>query len=152
MGKIYPGEYSIYDIVRIASDSTTSMSSSPFAPPLMPVRIVKRAAPWKGIRGMTDLKAAFPKTAAAVEKAYGISKEHHEKGVVLVEMDTPTPTYMIMPRKSAMQSIGRPSEVGGKYHVRVKRIVATGRTVMEIMPWVVRYAYAKVAVAPPVPA
>lgn len=121
MAKISKGEYTLMDIVAVAMNPAVRTAVSPFG--AMPTRYVGRSVPWKGVRGIENLKAINSAVASGLTSAIGISRgKAGVKGVVLVR--TEGGAYKIMPRKSAEQSIGRPA---GKRD-RVAAIIKVART------------------------
>ena len=107
--KIYKKEFSAKDLLEVAMDSRMRTGVTPFgAPEGEVVRYLGRSVPWKGIKGIENIRAVNPGVAAGIERARDISRGHTEKGIALVQY--PNGEIVTMPMKcyAMMEAARRP--------------------------------------------
>jgi len=107
--KIYKKEFSAKDLLEVAMDSRMRTGVTPFgAPEGEVVRYLGRSVPWKGIKGIANIKAVNPGVAAGISRARDISIKHTEKGIALVQY--PNGEIVTMPLKcyAMMEEAARP--------------------------------------------
>ena len=104
--KIYP-TISLKDLVAASRDTTISISSTPFGVPLGQKQVyVKKAVPWKGVKGAAffEVAKAYGALGDAVRSIRDFSKKFAGlKGSV--EVSIPVVGSKVMPLKSAMQMV-----------------------------------------------
>ena len=168
MAKVYPGEYTLADIANVAQSASSRTAVTPFGAPALGIfhRYVGRAVAWKMFRKapgesldeyLKRFKESFPEQAGVADglrKSVDMSKAHAGiSGVSLVLMSDGS--LMIMPTKSAKQSIGKAVTitVKGKSRkkLRVVKIVTSApsyRKLMARIPAVVGVKPAVTAIPP----
>jgi len=107
--KIYKKEFSAKDLLEVAMDSRMRTGVTPFGAPDGEVqRYLGRSVPWKGVRGIENLRTINPRVAAGISRARDISMAHHEKGIALVQY--PDGSVVTMPMKcyAMMAEANRP--------------------------------------------
>jgi hypothetical protein len=84
--KIFKKQFTAKDLLEVANDPNMRVGSTPFgAAPGERTIYIGRAAPWKGVKGLENLRRANPRVAAGLEKAISISRAHHEPGSAWVQ-------------------------------------------------------------------
>lgn len=84
--KVYKKEFSAKDLLDIANDSRMRTAVTPFGAPEGEVqRYIGRSVPWKGVRGIENLRAINPRVAAGIEAARAMSIRHREPGIAVVQ-------------------------------------------------------------------
>jgi len=134
--KVYKKEFSAKDLLEIATDSRMRTGVTPFGAPEGEVqRYIGRSVPWKGIKGIENIRAINPGVAAGISKARDMSMGHHEKGIAIVQY--PNGDVVTMPMKcyAMMSAAARP-------------VILVGTTAPK-RPWIVARPRARPA---PVPA
>lgn len=107
--KVYKKEFSAKDLLEIANDSRMRTGTTPFGAPEGEVqRYIGRSVPWKGVRGIENIRAINPGVAAGISRARDISMGHREKGIAIVQY--PNGEIVTMPMKcyAMMQAALRP--------------------------------------------
>ena len=114
--KLYPGEYTIMDLLQVTASKNFRTAVTPFGEDARYHRYAGRAVAWK-----FAFDVAPERVKSGLSKAIGISKAHREKGVALVRVDGKT---ILVPMKVAemMRAAGK----------RVT-ILASGATAAEII-------------------
>jgi len=107
--KIYKKEFSAKDLLEVAMDSRMRTGVTPFGAPEGEVqRYLGRSVPWKGVKGIENIRAINPGVAAGISRARDISRGHTEKGIALVQY--PNGEVVTMPMKcyAMMEAARRP--------------------------------------------
>lgn len=109
--KLYPGSFSLRDLIAADRDPSISISSTPWGARIgEKVMLVKKAVPWKGLRGAAFFAEAtrHGKLGEAVKALAQFSRNHAGiKGAAAVGI--PGVGVIQMPMKSArqMQAVGK---------------------------------------------
>ncbi len=107
--KVYKKEFSAKDLLEIANDSRMRTAVTPFGAPEGEVqRYIGRSVPWKGVRGIANIRTINPGVASGISRARDISKGHTEKGIAIVQY--PNGEIVTMPMKcyAMMEAARRP--------------------------------------------
>lgn len=95
------GKPTLKELYELSKDNTVSIGSTPFGADLDKGerrQYIKKAAPWKGVKGIENIRRINPKVADTVEKLAEASKALSGiKGVVYVVKDG---KMTAMPKKS----------------------------------------------------
>lgn len=99
--KLYPGEYSIMDLLAVQRTKAYRASATPFGLDLTMHRYVGRAVPWKFVKGTSAIRAlggGAERVAATLEgKLIPKTAGFREKGVVLASIRG---KVVLIPRKA----------------------------------------------------
>lgn len=77
--------FSVEDFLHIKQNPSMRLTATPFVHNFEDVVFLGAAAPWKGVKGITNVEAVNPKVAAGLRNAIRISQEcSGVKGVVRV--------------------------------------------------------------------
>lgn len=99
--KLYPGEYTIMDLLAVQRTKQFRVSATPFGLDLTMHRYAGRAVPWKFVKGVENIRkigGGAAKVADTLEtKLIPQTRGYHEKGVVLAVIDGKT---VLLPRKA----------------------------------------------------
>lgn len=96
--KIYKKEFSAKDLLEIAMDSRMRTGTTPFGAKEGEVqRYLGRSVPWKGVKGIENIRAINPAVAEGISRARDISIGHTEKGIAIVQY--PNGEVVTMPMK-----------------------------------------------------
>lgn len=118
--KIYKGQYSLKDMLAASKDPTISIASTPIgAAPGERLTYSRRAAPWKGLKGIEAVRRANPKVAAGLENAIKVSQRHHEIGLTVIAY--PNGETLTIPTKCHAMMVDAGHAVSVIGHLRVKR-------------------------------
>lgn len=107
--KVYNKEFSAKDLLEVAMDSRMRTGTTPFGAKEGEVqRYIGRAVPWKGVKGIENIRAINPRVAAGIEKARDMSRAHTEPGIAIVQY--PNGEMVTMPMKCyrMMEAARRP--------------------------------------------
>lgn len=95
------GKPTLKELYELSKDNTVSIGSTPFGADLgkgEKQRYIRKAVPWKGVKGIENIRRINPKVANTVEKLAAASKAlSGTKGVVYVVKDGKMTS---MPKKS----------------------------------------------------
>lgn len=95
------GKPTLKELYELSKDNTVSIGSTPFGADLNKEgrqKYIKKAVPWKGVKGIENIRRINPKVANTVEKLAEASKALSGiKGVVYVVKDG---KMTAMPKKS----------------------------------------------------
>jgi hypothetical protein len=98
--KLYPGEYSIMDLLAVQRAKPYRASATPFGLDVTMHRYVGRSVPWKFVKGVENIRAiggGATRVADKIAELGRISSAHRETGVVLA---TIRGRVVLLPRKA----------------------------------------------------
>jgi len=99
--KLYPGEYSIMDLVAVQRNKAFRAAATPFGIDLAMHRYVGRSVPWKFVKGTSAIRAlggGAERVASTLEgKLIPMTAGHRERGVVLASIKG---RVVLIPRKA----------------------------------------------------
>ncbi len=106
-----PIKISLKDLYEESQRKDRTISRTPFgAPPGEYQYYEKKAVPWKGVKGIENVRAINSGVANGLSKAIGISRAHHETGKAILIY--PDGTRIVVPLKSAMMSYSQHKDYG----------------------------------------
>lgn len=139
--KIFKKQFSAKDLLEVANDPNMRVGSTPFGAAYGERTIyVGRAVPWKGVKGLENLRRVNPRVAAGLERAIGISRAHHEPGSAWVQYGNGQIVGMPMKCYQMMVAAG---------HAQYVTLVGHANEAKK--PWIVRRARTPSVPAPPRP-
>lgn len=123
-----PIKISLKDLVDVATSKGYSLASTPFgAEPGQRQFYIRRAVPWKGVKGIENVEKINSGVARGLRKAIEISRRHHETGKAILVY--PDGTEVVVPMKAAAMSVER----HGDYGVYIKESIGVSKK-----PWRVK--------------
>lgn len=84
--KIYKKQFTAKDLLEVARDPGMRVASTPFgAAHGERTMYIGKSVPWKGVKGIENVRAVNPRVAAGIEAARAMSMRHHELGSAWVQ-------------------------------------------------------------------
>lgn len=91
------GKPTLKDLFELSKDPTITVSSTPFGANIERGEkqlYLKRAVPWKGVKGIENLRRVNPRVAETIDRLRAISQNLRIKGAVIVRKNDGTLTKM----------------------------------------------------------